>query len=145
MNWKSVGSLLLVGMAASWSLSATDHSEVGSAAVPQEEQQDQQQKQATKSDFMIVKLDMAREIVAGLATADFVKMAKSADEMKKLSLESSWNVETTPDYLKLSADFRESAERLRLAANEKNIDAATLAYFEVTLNCVRCHKYIRDE
>ena len=36
-----------------------------------------------------------------------------------------------------------SAERLRDAANEKNIDGSTLEFFDVTLNCVRCHKYVR--
>ena len=65
--------------------------------------------------------------------------------MKKLSMESGWNVQTTPAYLKLSSEFRDSAERLRKAAEKKNIDGSTLAYFEVTLNCVRCHKYIRDK
>jgi hypothetical protein len=44
----------------------------------------------------------------------------------------------------MSSEFRGSAQRLRDHAKEKNVDAATLSYFEVTLNCVRCHKYVRQ-
>ena len=110
----------------------------------QQQQQDQETTLST-SDFMKVKLDITREIVGGLAMADFTKIAKGAEELKKLSLESGWNVLTTPDYLQLSAEFRGSTDRLRQAAASKNIDGTTLAYFEVTLNCVRCHKYIRDK
>ena len=110
----------------------------------QQQQQDQETPLST-SDFMKVKLDITREIVGGLAMADFTKIAQGAEELKKLSLESGWNVLTTPDYLQLSAEFRGSTDRLRQAAASKNIDGTTLAYFEVTLNCVRCHKYIRDK
>ena len=106
---------------------------------------EQKQEHQTKTgDFMAVKLDLSRSIVAGLAMADFARIEKAADELKKMSMESGWNVQTTPDYLKLSAEFRESTDRLQAAAASKNIDGTTLAYFEVTLNCVRCHKYIRD-
>ncbi len=111
---------------------------------PAQQQQDQDLSLST-SDFMKVKLDISREIVGGLAMADFTKITQGADELKKLSLESGWNVLTTPDYFRLSAEFRGSTDRLRRAAASKNIDGTTLAYFEVTLNCVRCHKYIRDK
>ena len=142
MIWKSAGLMILVAFTAAMLLVASP--ERSAVAQPLQEQQDQEKKQA-QSDFMIVKLDMARDVVAGLAAADFEKIARSANEMKKLSMESGWNVQTTPAYLKMSSEFRDSAERLRAAAEKKNIDGATLAYFEVTLNCVRCHKYIRDK
>lgn len=93
--------------------------------------------------FMQQKLNSSRDIVSGLALEDFDMIAKSAQDLMLLSHEADWNVLTTPEYLKMSADFRDSAERLRDSASEKNLDGSTLAYFEVTLNCVRCHKYIR--
>lgn len=143
MFWKSAGLIVFAGCVTGLFLTASPARTV--VAQPVQEQQDQEERRPAKSDFMIVKLDMAREIVGGLAAADFEKIAASANELKKLSLQSGWNVETSPDYLKLSSEFRASAERLREAATTKNIDGATLAYFEVTLNCVRCHKYIRDK
>jgi len=90
------------------------------------------------------KLTSSRDIVKGLAIEDFDLLSKSGQDLLLLSHEADWNVFQTQDYLSLSREFRGSAQRLRDSANEKNLDGATLAYFEVTLNCVRCHKYLRQ-
>ena len=29
------------------------------------------------------------------------------------------------------------------AAKDNNVDAATVAYFQMTVSCVTCHKYLR--
>ena len=105
--------------------------------------QEQEQILPSSAPFMQRKLDDAREIVAGLATEDFQKIGKASQDMMLLSHEADWNVFQTPEYLRMSSEFRGSAERLRDNANSSNLDGATLAYFEVTLNCVRCHKYVR--
>jgi hypothetical protein len=60
-----------------------------------------------------------------------------------LSLTSSWSVLTTSEYEQASAEFRRSAEALHRAALEKGIDGAALAYVDMTLKCVQCHKYLR--
>lgn len=97
------------------------------------------------SGFMAKKLDSSREIVGGLAMEDYDAISKAAQDLLLLSHEADWNVITTKSYLQMSSDFRSSVGRLRDAGHDKNIDSATLAYFEVTLNCVRCHKYVRDQ
>lgn len=94
--------------------------------------------------FMQRKLDSSVAIVKGLAVEDFDLISKSGQDLLLLSHEADWNVYQTQDYLAMSRDFRGSAQRLRDTANAKNLDGATLAYFEVTLNCVRCHKYVRQ-
>lgn len=105
--------------------------------------QDPQQLQKDESAFMKRKLTDAKQIVAGLATEDFDLISKSAQDLMLLSHEADWNVVQTAPYIGMSREFRSSAQRLRDYGNDKNLDGATLAYFEVTLNCVRCHKYIR--
>jgi cytochrome c556 len=105
--------------------------------------QDERQILPNSAPFMQRKLDDAREIVSGLAMEDFQKIGKASQDMMLLSHEADWNVFQTPEYLHMSSEFRSSAERLRDNANANNLDGATLAYFEVTLNCVRCHKYVR--
>ena len=105
--------------------------------------QDQQPTQKTSSKFMARKLDGAREIVAGLATENFDLISKSAQDLMLLSHEADWKVIQSQQYLRMSSEFRGSAERLRDSANDKNLDGSTIAYFEVTLSCVRCHKYVR--
>jgi hypothetical protein len=106
--------------------------------------QDQTPMEKNTAKFMARKLDGSRDIVAGLATENFDLISQSAQNLMLLSHEADWNVIQTEPYLRMSSEFRRSAERLRDSANEDNLDGATLAYFEVTLNCVRCHKYIRD-
>ena len=102
--------------------------------------QEQQQILPNTAPFMQRKLDDAGEILAGLATEDFQKIGKASQDMMVLSHEADWNVFQTPEYLRMSSEFRSSAERLRDVANESNLDGATLAYFEVTLNCPSCHQ-----
>ena len=117
----------------------------------QEEKQKQRQQEQTDTEkkkmtpFMQRKLDASRDIVSGLASEDYQLIAKSAQELMLLSHEADWEIFTTKEYLKMSNEFRSSASRLRDGAEAKNIDGSTLSYFEVTLNCVRCHKYIRAQ
>ena len=107
--------------------------------------QDQQELQKDSTKFMQRKLINSREIVAGLALEDYPLIAKSAQDLMLLSHEADWNVIQTKPYLDMSGEFRGAAQRLRDAAKGKNLDGATLAYFEVTLSCVRCHKYVRQQ
>ena len=109
---------------------------------PFQEPQDLQQ---DTRPFMKRKLDAARDIVSGLAIEDYRKIGDAAQALGLLSYEADWNVIQTEPYLKLNSEFRGAVQRLRDHADEGNIDAATLAYFEVTLNCVRCHKYLRQQ
>ena len=117
---------------------------IGTSAFLIPQQDEENRFEADTTQFMMQKLDSARQIVGGLALEDHEAISKAAQDLLLLSHESDWNVVQTESYLKMSQEFRESTSRLRDAANDKNIDGATLAYFEVTLNCIRCHKYIRS-
>lgn len=94
--------------------------------------------------FMAQKLDHSRNIVSGLALENFDAIEESAQKLTLLSHESNWKTFQTEEYLDMSDDFRDSTSRLKQAAREKNLDGSTLAYFEVTMNCVRCHKHLRQ-
>lgn len=94
--------------------------------------------------FMQRKLDFTRTVVDGLATEDYEKISAGAQDLLVLSHEADWNVITSQEYLKMSAEFRKSTERLLQQGEQKNLDGATLAYFEVTLNCIRCHRQVRQ-
>jgi hypothetical protein len=94
--------------------------------------------------FMRIKLVHTKEIVEGLALGDLDAVARHSQKLSLMSLESNWNVVQTPEYSAASKEFRGSVNRLYEAAKAKNLDATTLAYFEVTLNCVRCHRYLRE-
>jgi cytochrome c556 len=95
--------------------------------------------------FMRAKLAHSQNVLEGLTTEDFDLIEKGAQELALASLDSNWQVLQTEDYARHSAEFRRSCGTLRDAAKAKNLDGATLAWMDVTLKCVRCHKYVRDE
>jgi hypothetical protein len=91
------------------------------------------------------KLAHAQKVLEALALNDFDKMASNAAELQQCAREASWMVVKTPKYTLYSNDFVRQLDTLQAAAKKKNTDAAALAYVEVTLTCVKCHKYIREE
>jgi hypothetical protein len=95
--------------------------------------------------FMRAKLQHSQKIIEGLATEDFDLVAKHAQAMSLLSLESQWNVLRTERYVEESAEFRHSIERLIEASKAKKIDSTALGYVDVTLKCIHCHTYVRSQ
>jgi hypothetical protein len=96
------------------------------------------------SKFMRAKLVYSQKILEALALEDFAQLAKHSQDLKLLSQESNWNVLQTEQYVLHSQDFRRRADALTDAAKKKNLDGASLAFVELTLNCVQCHKHVRD-
>jgi hypothetical protein len=94
--------------------------------------------------FMRLKLAHSQKLLEGIAVEDFKLIEKSAQDLSLLSREENWQVFETPEYLRHSEEFRRSVESIREAAAKKNVDAAALGYVGMTLNCVNCHKYVRD-
>jgi len=103
---------------------------------------------AIKSDdvavFMRAKLDHAQHVIEGLAMEDYQTIYRAAHDLALASQASAWEVLLTEEYARQSADFRRSCEALRAAARDENLDAAALAWMEVTMKCVQCHKYVRQ-
>ncbi len=98
---------------------------------------------ASLDPFMQLKLVHSKDILEGLATEDFEMIAKGAQSLTALSLESSWNVYTTEKYLQQSSDFRQSLKIIKEGAHEKNLDRAALGYLNMTVQCLECHRYLK--
>jgi cytochrome c556 len=94
--------------------------------------------------FMRAKLGHSQNVLEGLSTADFDLIERGAQELSLASQDSNWQVLQTEDYIRQSAEFRRACDALRTAAQAKNLDGAALAWMDVTLKCVQCHKYVRD-
>jgi hypothetical protein len=99
--------------------------------------------QKDNREFMRAKLTHSQEIVEGLALENFDQIMKNAQQLTLLSHATNWQVFQTEEYLLQSREFRRSTEALRDQAKKKNLEGAVLAYMDVTMKCVNCHKYIR--
>ncbi len=119
-------------LAMAWGLS-------GDAADPSTPRPDQ------VAGFMRAKLIHSQDVLEGLAIEDFDLIDKGAQQLSLASDDASWQVLQTEDYARQSAEFRRSCDSLRKAAKAHNLDGAALAWMEVTMKCIQCHKYVRDE
>ena len=97
------------------------------------------------ADFMRAKLGHSQHVLEGLALEDYDLIARGAQELALASQASSWQVLQTEEYARQSMEFRRSCDTLRGAAKAGNLDGAALAWMEVTMKCIQCHKYVRDE
>jgi cytochrome c556 len=95
-------------------------------------------------EFMRRKLTHSEQVLEGLATEDFKSIAQHAQQLSLLSQATTWQVLQTADYLDHSSEFRRAADRLTEAARKKNLDGAALAYVDMTMSCINCHKYVRE-
>jgi hypothetical protein len=93
---------------------------------------------------MLKKLQNSQQVLDGLALGDFDKIGKHAEELIRISKAAEFKVLKTPQYEIYSNDFRRNADTLVNMAKGKNLDGAALAYVELTLTCVKCHKHVRE-
>lgn len=98
-----------------------------------------------KPTVMQRKLSHSQKTLEGLAMADFGKISAGADGLLLCVQEASWKAVSTPKYEVYSNDMIRNLESMKKAAKAKNVDAAALAYVDLTLTCVKCHTHVREE
>jgi hypothetical protein len=99
-----------------------------------------------RSELMRRKLEYSKNVLEGLTRENFTLISDGATSLKALSEASEWKMGTIPNveqYLAYTREFQRLCDDLSQKAKAKNIDGATLAYVQLTLNCVHCHKYVR--
>jgi hypothetical protein len=104
----------------------------------------QPQKPGKLGKIMTEKLHHAKQLLEGIAMADHKKVERAAEELNRLSRTAEWQAYETPRYEMYSNEFRRATEGIIEKAKRKNLDGVTLAYFEMTMSCVRCHQYVRE-
>jgi hypothetical protein len=97
------------------------------------------------ADLMKRKLAESQKLLAGIALGDFDEITRHSEELIVISNQAEWKVLRTPRYEIYSNEFRRTAETIVKNARQKNLDGAALGYVDMTLNCVKCHKYVREE
>jgi len=102
------------------------------------------EQQGKLHELMRQKLSAAQKVLEGIALNDFERIAENGEDLIRISKLAEWRVFKTPRYDLHSDEFRRSADMLVARAKEKNLDGAALAYVEMTLTCVRCHKHVRE-
>ena len=105
------------------------------------------QKPHSRAEFMRMKLEFSKRVLEGLTLEDYPAISKNAKALKRLSEAAEWEVPTIPnatDYVIFTTEFQRLTDEMARTSKDKNIDGATLAYLRLTMNCVNCHKYVRQ-
>lgn len=102
------------------------------------------QARSSKVGIMRMKLEPAKSILEGIALGDFQSVQKSTEQIRKLTLDSNWMHIQTEKYRENTSNFERSLNLLKRMCEEKDMDGVTLAYMQVTMRCVECHRDLRD-
>jgi len=100
--------------------------------------------QVRLSQLMMDKLHNSQKLLEGVALGKFDKVEKHANELVRISKTAEWLAQKTPRYEQFSNEFQRAAEEIARKARAKNMDGVTLAYFDLTKSCVRCHEHMRE-
>lgn len=93
---------------------------------------------------MDMKLKHAKELITGLAVEDFDKLADNAQALKRIGRDTLWKVSPNVNFIKYSSEFTTITDELTRSAKEHDLNGTTLAYVRLTINCVDCHRYVRN-
>ena len=102
------------------------------------------EQQAQPSFWMKKKLEYSERILAALVNEDFDQIRQAAKSMNSLSQIEKWVRANPPNYRTQLAIFHDANEQLIAEAEDKDLDGVALAYVQLTLSCVNCHKIVRD-
>jgi hypothetical protein len=94
-------------------------------------------------EMMQLKVACSMKVLVGITLEDYGLIANNAEKLVELSNKTNWYSRQVPEYELFLNEFRRNAQDLKKAGQQKNLDSASLAYVQMTLSCVSCHKFIR--
>jgi len=103
----------------------------------------QAEKESGVKETMRQKVAYSQQVLVGITLEDYGLVADNAKKLVELSNRTNWYSRQVPEYELFLNEFRRNAQELMKAGEEKNLDAASIAYGQMTLSCVSCHKFIR--
>jgi hypothetical protein len=98
-----------------------------------------------QSIWMRQKVTASQQILEGLTREDYELIRVNAQAMHFMGYLESWARSDTPGYREQMQSFGFANGALVRAAKDKNLDGATLAYTQLAVSCVQCHKIVRGK
>ena len=94
--------------------------------------------------FMRQKMQASNLILEGLCTDDMKAVAAGTQTLMKMPSEAKWRVSNDMMYRRCSNEFLQAVEELQKEAEENDMDGASMAWVNVTMKCMKCHKWVRN-
>ena len=94
--------------------------------------------------FMQQKLAASNLVLEGLLVEDYKLIEKGGKKFREMGAAEKWRVSTDMMYRSHSEDFQRNVDKLvEGAAKAESIDRVALAWFDTTLSCIDCHRWVR--
>jgi len=111
--------------------------------LPAEQNADETKSQSLQN-FMRLKLTASEKILEGLILENHKLVHQGAQSLHKISSTEKWRVSNDPLYRQFSDEFQRNTGELAKAAEDHDLDQAALKWFAATMNCIECHKFVRN-
>jgi hypothetical protein len=108
------------------------------------QKQDEKIDDKNPSIWMKKKLDYSQNILAGITAEDFDKIADNARAMKGLGKFEAFVRSRNAAYTRQLQSFEDINEEIIRQADNDNVEGVALAFTQLTVNCVNCHKVLRQ-
>ena len=95
--------------------------------------------------MMYSKLEVVSQILRGLVLNDYELVKVGAKKIGDIARANSWHKVDDAEFTGMNDRFIHTAGLLSKRAAEKNIDAVSMQYTNLTLLCISCHKHVRDK
>jgi len=94
--------------------------------------------------WMKRKLEYSQNILSGIAKSDFEAIESNAQSMRNLSKIEGFIRRQAPGYATQLHVFEESNDEIIRQARKHNVEGTALAFTQLTISCVNCHKHLRE-
>ena len=95
--------------------------------------------------LMRAKLKHAQAVLEGIALKKFDLIEENAAALHSISVEAPLSAHRTLRYMQHSREFQQITQDLVTRARDQQLQGAAADYTRLTLTCVKCHHYMRDE
>jgi len=95
--------------------------------------------------WMEKKLEYSQNLLRGLATADFQAISTSGRQMRTLSRVEGFVRNRNNDYRAHLNTFQRVCDEIVRQGEKENLEGATLAFNQLTVSCVSCHRSLRRD
>jgi hypothetical protein len=96
-----------------------------------------------RRDFMRTKLMFTQNIFEGLTIREFDLVNRGIQELEGVLGAEQWVTIDNEEYQAQVEAFRTALQRLRKAAETKNIEATAFRFYEMTTRCIDCHQLLQ--
>lgn len=96
------------------------------------------------SGWMKLKLEYSQKLMEAIAKADYDAIVQTAEGMQTLTTIEEFVRGKMPGYVVQLEIFKDANAELIRQGKRENIEGTALAFTQLTLSCVNCHKRLRE-